>query len=62
MFLLLLLHAFFHRLFQPCLLYTSMLAALPEDDPFAALTANQYEEALADAREALANWDVPEEL
>ena len=39
-----------------------VLAALPEDDPFAALTANQYEEALADAREALANWDVPEEL
>jgi hypothetical protein len=42
--------------------YEIMLAALPEDDPFAALTANQYEEALADAREALANWDVPEEL
>lgn len=30
--------------------YEIMLAALPEDDPFAALTANQYEEALADAR------------
>lgn len=42
--------------------YEIMLAALPEDDPFAALTANQYEEALADAREELANWDVPEEL
>ena len=42
--------------------YEIMLAVLPEDDPFAALTANQYEEALADAREALANWDVPEEL
>ena len=42
--------------------YEIMLAALPEDDPFAALTANQYEEALADAREALANWNVPEEL
>ena len=42
--------------------YETMLAALPEDDPFAALTANQYEEALADAREALANWNVPEEL
>lgn len=42
--------------------YETMIASLPEDDPFTVLTANRYEDAIYDAKEALANWELPEEL
>lgn len=42
--------------------YEAMLSDIPEGDPFAALAASQYEDALADAKEALAGWEMPEEL
>ncbi len=41
--------------------YEQLLAALPEDDPFACVEETRYEDAINETKAALENWKMPEE-